>query len=275
VREADLRRADIRGVSLRNANLAGSNLDEADMREAMLARADVANGFALAGRSAQIAGEGHEIIFAVDFSNCSMKRARMANARMKNANFSGAILQGCDMRGASMLGARFDGAVVDGVDLTGARMDANALRRAVASPSEEALERAEVLRERLKAAERWMASNGAEGAAAVLDDEDLRTVEDALAGRPLTALTARRACAIGVSFAGAQLQGARFDGADLREADFTGADLRGASFRGANLRHARFDRADVRPLAIASGEREVSLDGANVADDCFSRARQA
>jgi uncharacterized protein YjbI with pentapeptide repeats len=273
LREADLRRADVRGVSLRNARLSGAALDEADMRDAALTRADVSAGFAQAGRSAALAGEGDKILFSVDFSHCSMRRAKLANAKLVGANFSGALLQGVDLKGAVLNGARFDGAVIDGALISGAKLDPDALKNCVTAPTPQAVARARELRERLAAAERWISTGGREGAAAVLDEEDLRPLDKAMEGRPLTALSAKRACAIGVSFAGAQLQGARFDGADLRGADFMGADLRGASFRDANLRHARFDMADVRPLPMASGgARSICLDGANLSEGCFERS---
>jgi uncharacterized protein YjbI with pentapeptide repeats len=272
VREANLRRADVRGVSLRNARLGGAMLDEADLRDAALTRADAAAGGAAAGRTATSSGTG-EILFSVDFSHGSLKRARLANAKLRGANFAGALLQGADLKGAILIGAKFDGAVIDGAQLSGAKLDPDALANCVKAPTPQAIAKVRELQERLAAAERWITTGGREGAAAVLDDEDLRPLDKAMAGRPLTALSARRVCAIGVSFAGAQLQGARFDGADLRDADFMGADLRGASFRDANLRHARFDMADVRPLPMATGgTRSVCLDGANLSADCFERS---
>ena len=82
-------------------------------------------------------------------------------------------------------------------------------------------------------------------------------------------------CAIGVSFAGAKLQGANFEGADLREADFTGADLRGASFRGAKLWFAKFSKADVRPLALDNGSsRAIDLTDALFSRDSFAASIQ-
>ncbi len=272
-RNANFRRADVRGVSLRNADLSGCILDDADLREAMLARVS-AHGYVLTGRSATaVREEGQTLVFAVDFSNCSMNRAKLTNAKLKGANFTGALLQGVNLQGANLTGCQFDGAVLTGADLTGATYAQDALAKCVMEPSAQALKRVAELVTRLDIARRWVESNGREGSAAILDDEDLRPLARAFYGRPLTALSAKRVRAIGVSFQGVQLQGANFEGADLREADFSDADLRGASFRGANLRHARFDRADVRPLPLPDGRvREVCLDGANAPLDCFARS---
>jgi uncharacterized protein YjbI with pentapeptide repeats len=274
-RGANFHRADLRGVSLRHANLTGARLDGADMREAVLARVDVQGGFQLAGRSGGVTGADGENRFAVDFTNCSMKNAQLGQARLKGANFTGALLQGADLKGASLEGARFDGAVLTGADFAQARIDPGALSNCVVDPSAAAVQRTAELAERLAAAARWIATNGAEGHPANLDGEDLRTLGTVFERACLTALSARTARAIGVSFKGAQLQGAHFDGADLREADFGGADLRGASFRGANLRHARFDGADIRPLAVAGGVRLVDLEGADHGEDAFAASRRA
>jgi uncharacterized protein YjbI with pentapeptide repeats len=242
-RDADFQRADIRGVSLRNADLAGSNLDDADMREAALARANVPNGYALVGRSAQVKSNGQEVVFSVDFSNCSLKRAKLANAKLKGADFSGALLQGADMTGAYLAGARFEGAVLTGAKFVTGQIDASALATCVVDPTPEAIARKGELLKQLESARCWIESGGKDGRPAILDGEDLRPLAAVMRGRALTAMSAKRARAIGVDFSGTQLQGANFEGADLRDADFTGADLRGATFRGANLRHARFETA--------------------------------
>jgi uncharacterized protein YjbI with pentapeptide repeats len=128
---------------------------------------------------------------------------------------------------------------------------------------------------RLAASDRWVDSGGVDGGPAQLDGEDLRPLGAVFVGRRLTAVSARRVCAVGMSFAGAQLQGGRFDDADLRDVDFTGADLRGASFRGARLRYAQFKDADMRPLPLASGAaREVDLVGADYDESSLSSSRR-
>lgn len=274
-RQANLFRADLRGASLREADLFGANLDEADLRAAVLARADGKAGFRLVGRAGQ-AGPDGETTYSVDFAYSSMKRARLGRSRLKGANFTGAVLTGAQMNGADLTGAIFERAVVTGVDWKGARLDPGALAGAIGDPTAQARERAPQLLARLEGADLWFSSAGKAGAAAVLNGEDLRPLGGAFQHRRLTALSAENALAVGVSFAGAQLQGARFGGADLRDADFSGADLRGASFKGANLWHARFDAADVSPLPLAGGQgRVVDLTGASYPDDAFATAIRA
>ena len=273
-RDANFFRADIRGVSLRNADLSGAMLDDADMRQAVLARVGVDGSFQLSGRSATVGPDG-DTAYSVDFTNCSMKRAKLANAKLKGANFTGAILHEANLSGADLTGATFKGAVLTGVDTSLMRVSPGALDHCLVDPGVDAKQRAAELLDRLAAAGRWVATNGAEGGPAVLDDEDIRPLADALKNRPLPGLSARRICAIGVSFAGSQMPGANFEGADLREADFSEADLRGASFKGANLRGARFDNTNLQPLPLANGRgREVDLSGANYAYTAFAKAQR-
>lgn len=275
VRNANLRRADIRGVSLRNANLSGAILDEADLRQAVLARVDSFKGFHLAGRSAGVSSSDGGLAFSVDFGGCSMKGVKLANAKLKNANFKGALLQGADLKGAELYGASFQGAVLTDADLVGCRCAPDVFAGSVRDPSADAVARVAELLSRLESSSLWVATNGAEGAPATLDDEDLRPMASAFERRELAALSAKRVRAIGVSFRGGRLQGARFDGADLREADFSGANLRGASFLGADLRHARFDNADLQPLPLVGGAaREVDLTDADYFEPCFAKSQR-
>jgi uncharacterized protein YjbI with pentapeptide repeats len=275
IRNANLRRADIRGVSLRNAKLSGANLDDADLRQAVLARHDALKGFQRVGRSAVVKLSDGEMAFAVDFSGCSMKGVNLANAKLKNANFEGALLQGAILKGAQLYGANLKGAVLIGADLEGCHADSGAFAGSLLEPSAEALGRVGELLSRLEANSRWVATNGDEGQPAVLDDQDLRPMAAAFERRALAAMSARRICAVGVSFRNAQLQGAHFDHADLREADFGDANLRGASFHGADLRHARFDNADLQPLPVGGGTgRAVDLTEAVYFEASFAKTRQ-
>jgi len=272
-RRANLFRADLRGCSLREADLSGARLDDADMREAVLAKTDEDKGFRFTGRSGGVKLEGSEArVFAVDFSNCSMKQVKLQKAKLKGANFSGAMLDGANLSGAVLEGATFDGASLTGADLSFARIDAGALKNCILDSSPDAVARAVELRERLAAARRWVTTNGAEGGPAILDGEDLRPLEDVFEQALLPGMSAKSVCAIGVNFRGAQLQGAKFDAADLRDADFSGADLRGASFRGAKLWHAKFADADLRPLALTKGVRVVDLSDAQYSSDALIAA---
>ncbi|HEY2658286.1 MAG TPA: pentapeptide repeat-containing protein [Caulobacteraceae bacterium] len=273
--EANFKRADIRGVSLRHANLNGATFDDADMSQAILSPRGTSDGFRLVERAPSAGAGPDDVTFEVDFTNCAMRRVRLTNAKLNRANFTGAYLADADLAGADLRGARFRGAVLTGALLGGAKIDPDALKGCVVDPSPRAIQRAPQLMERLEAADIWVETGGANGDAADLDDEDLRPLGAAFAGRRLTAISARRVCAVGMSFAGAQLQGGRFDDADLRDVDFTGADLRGASFRGARLRYARFQDVDMRPLPLTNGGvRLVDLTGADHADDCFATCRQ-
>jgi uncharacterized protein YjbI with pentapeptide repeats len=263
--------ADMRGVSLRNAVLTGANLDDADLSEAVLAVRVAGGSYDLAPKG--VSGEAGGVAMTVDFTGCTMKQSRLAGANLQKANFSGALLNGADLTGAELAGARMDGAVLTGANLERAYIDPAALAKCVLDPTDAAIRKVPMLLERLEAAELWVQSSGAEGRMAVLDGEDVRPMGAALQGRPLTALSARNACAIGVSFVGAQLQAARFDGADLRDADFSGADLRGASFRGANLNHALFDGANLRGLPLGPDRQApVDLAGAKYGMTAFAKA---
>ncbi len=271
-RGANFLQADLRGCSLREASLSGAVLDEADLREALLARADLGKGFKIYGReTGERAMDG---VFAVDFSNCSMKKVKLRKAKLRGANFSGAILRGADLEGAVLEDCNFEGAVLVGANLTRTRVDRDALVNCVIDPSPAAMERADELRERLYVARRWVETNGAEGRPANLDGEDLRTLGSMFEGARLTALSATGACGVSVNFRDAALQGANFEGADLRDAHFAGADLRGANFRGANILHANFRGADVRPLSLNNGVRPVDLTDALHVEDVFAFANK-
>jgi uncharacterized protein YjbI with pentapeptide repeats len=145
------------------------------------------------------------------------------------------------------------------------------LAEAVTDPSAASIARCEELKAMVDVHYAWIRTGGREGKPANFDGEDLRPMQSYLAGRHLTGLSARNAIAIGVSFAGCQLQGARFEGADLRDADFSEADVRAASFRGARLTHARFSKADLRTLSLVTGrEQTVDLSDAIALADQFS-----
>jgi uncharacterized protein YjbI with pentapeptide repeats len=250
LRCANLVRADLRGASFKGASLSNAMLDNADMRAAtmMLVRPD---GVSLLDRN-KAAHDGNMAV-GVDFSNCSMKSVSLGNAKLNGANFSGANLQGANFKGAQLPNVKLDGAILTGVSLKDLVVPSAALRNCITDASPEIIDRANALKADIEAHERWIGGHAQGGKPAALDGEDLRPLQSFFAGRPLSALSARNAVAIGVDFSGCQLQGVRFDGADLRDANFTGADLRGASFVGANLHHARFDRADMTSLMLANG----------------------
>jgi uncharacterized protein YjbI with pentapeptide repeats len=190
----------------------------------------------------------------VDFSNCSLKKASFGKAKLDGANFSGALLQGADFKGSHLSNAGFKGAVLTGVNIKDLNLSPEDLKGCITDPSQETIRRFDEMRSKLDSHQQWIVSGGMQGAHCVLDGEDIRLLQKLVVGRPLTGLSAKNAIAIGLNFAGCQLQGAKFDGADLRDADFSGADLRGASFRGANISHARFGKADMRSLPLINGQ---------------------
>lgn len=259
LRHANLDSADLRGTSLRGANLSCAVLDNADLRAATMARPGTETLYVPQKSDEKGAARWHPP-GNVDFSNCSMKRASLNGANLKGVNFTGAMLQGAEFKGAKLADVTFRDAVLTGVNLADLNVPQEALEGAVTEPSPERVARAVELKSIIDFHQLWIRTGGKQGAPAVFDGEDLRPLQSYLAGRHLTGLSARNAIAIGVSFAGCQLQGARFEGADLRDADFSDADLRAASFRTARLTHARFSKADLRPLMLTDGrKRQVDL----------------
>jgi uncharacterized protein YjbI with pentapeptide repeats len=254
LRDAYLTGADLRGASLKAADLTGAMMDGADLRKAVMA---VTSGHQLTGAVQQEA-------VAVDFSDASMKGARLGGAKLENANFKGAILHNADFEGAQLSGADFDGAVLTGVSLEQMRLPPSAFRNCVTEPTHMAMQALPSIRAMLELAEKWVISGGKLGSPARLDRMDLRPLGRDLAGAKLTAASMSEVLAIGVDFSNAQLQGANLSGADLRDANFTDADLRGVKLTGARLRGAVFKRANMRPLDLANGAmRAVDFTGAS------------
>ena len=191
----------------------------------------------------------------VDFSNCSMKGASFGNAKLDGVNFGGALLQGATFKGARLTNVSFKGAVLIGVNLAELAVPAAALADCVKDPIPLPTEKLDELRKCLDAHSLWIDSDGAQGAPAVLDGEDLRPLAGLLRGRSLSGLSARNAIGIGIDFSSGHFQAAKFDGADLRDANFSNADLRGVSLRGATLAHAKFERNRPEILADRSDRR--------------------
>ncbi len=240
---ARLIRADLRGASICGAKLAFARLDGADLRAAT-------NAYRGPGAAD---GADAEKSVRVDFSNASLKGVSFGHARLDGVNFSGAILQGANFKNAQLSNVTFKNAVLTGVNLAELAVPPEALKGCVIDVTPEAAAKAGTIAAKLEAHQLCIASGGAKGAPAVLDDEDLRPVSKLLAGLQLTGLHAHRVNAIGIDFSGCQLQAARFDGADLRECKFSHADLRGASFKGARLAHAEFEKANLGSLSLPGG----------------------
>jgi uncharacterized protein YjbI with pentapeptide repeats len=261
LRSANLRRADLRGAKLTGACLNGAVLDEADLRAARLVRVGVGQW------GEPDAADG----YGADLSHCAMRGVRLCAANLKGVNFTGAVLEGVNFTGANATGAIFDGAVITGAVGAGSALTAEQLSACTPDPAAKAVARKPHLLALIEAVGSWVESNGAQGAPGRLDSEDLRPLAGLLRGRPLTALSVRGVCAVGVDFSNCQLQGSDFRGADLRGAIFEGADLRGARFDDARLGHARFVGADLGLLHLLDGRRiAASFTGASLDRADFS-----
>ena len=269
LRNCDLRmtkliRADLRGASFKGARLGNAELDNADLRSGMMMYMG-ATDVSLAGHSADPDSRGSEN--GVDFSNCSLKGASFGNAKLDGANFTGAMLQGATFRNANLTNVVFKNAVLTGVNLSELQVPREALEGCVKDVSPEAMAKAGDLKARIEAHQKWIATQGREGALAVLDGEDLRPLQKFLSGHRLPGLSARRVIAIGLDLSDSQLQAAKCEGADFRGANFAKADLRGVSFKNAQLTHAIFDGADIRSLEMAGGTKlSPDLAGAQVTE---------
>jgi len=162
------------------------------------------------------------------------------------------------------------------VNLDDLKLPPESLEGAIRDISPEALARTNQYKAVLEGHERWIASAGKEGAAAVLEGADLRALEKLLSGRKLTGLLARKAVGIEMDFSGSELQAAKFDGADLRGANFSKADLRGVSFKGAKLAHARFDGANLGGLKLGDNNMlAADLTDAEVSEQQLQAAIRA
>lgn len=276
---ASLIRADLRGARLKGANLSLANLTQADLRAGRIAISDEDTKFAVL-RHKVAAGQldGANVSGAVldrsrlddvsaaaaDFSECSMRGAKLVGANLKNASLRGAMIDNVDVRGANLESADFSDAVVTRVDLTQARTMGAVMDRCLCDPSADATARGAVIFARLAAHREWVTTGGKSGEPAVLDGEDLRPM-GSLAGAFLTAVSARNACLAGMNLGRISLQGAQLDGADLRGVNLREADLRGANLSGANLGQADLRRAMLSSLPFkADREKITALEQANL-----------
>ena len=263
-RYANFGSADMRGAVLANSNLSFAKLDRADLRSGRIAQLGL-DGERFVDRTA--GGRG------VDFSFCSLRGASLESANLTGANFTGANFTGATFRGARFQNANFDGAVLVDVNIADLQVPKGALKNCLLPPTLDAVAKVGQLLNRLELHQRWVATHARAGVAAVLDGEDLRPLPAAVGKFPLTAISAKRAIAVGMDFSGTQLQGADFEGADLRGVSFEGADLRGANFRGANLAHAKFLGADLTTLKLTTGGfKPCCFEDAVVTDEQLAEA---
>ncbi|MGA7711272.1 MAG: pentapeptide repeat-containing protein [Rhizomicrobium sp.] len=261
----DFSHADMRGTTLNGSNLSQAILDHVDFRAGRLAPLGRWGAGDVIDRNGSATG--------VDFSFCSLRGASLEGSNLKGANFNGAVIHATKFRGASLSGATFERTAFTDVDLSELRVPASALAHCLFPPSLEAVaERANLL-VKLQVHQRWVESDARAGAPAVLDDKDLRPLADSIGRFKLTAISARRAIAVGVDLSCTELQGADFEGADLRGASFEGADLRGVNFRDACLHHAKFVAADLRSLQLRNGSlRQSNFTGASLSAEQIADA---
>jgi uncharacterized protein YjbI with pentapeptide repeats len=186
-----------------------------------------------------------------DLSGWDLRRADL-----READLSGAILDDADLEGADLEGAILEDASLIGAYLVGARLQRANL--ADADLSQANLSRADLADATLRSA----ALDKTHLIEATLDRADLGQVE------------AKDVLAVGASFAGACLEGARFLRSDLsfarfvgaRLADFTGdrssfhgcvleqVDAPDASFEFADLSAASLERAVLREASLVRAE---------------------
>lgn len=254
---ADLTDADLSGCRFEHADLRGASFKHANLSHAMLDHADLrAAGMLYVGDTLKFQGNAHDDapFGAVDFSGALLRHASLRSAKLDNAIFTDALLQGASFRGARLRNATFRDAAVTGANVDELMVSPRALRQCLMAPTAIAQERAKLLYSALLSHHEWFTSNGTKGRPAAVDNEDLRPLGDAVKGLCLAGLWARNVIAVGVDFAGCQLQAARFDGADLRAASFNDSDLSGTSFTRAKLGHASFKNATIADLILCTGQ---------------------
>lgn len=270
LRGAHLVRADLRGAGLAGARLCFANLDGADFRKAALAQASDERGLVRRSDLPAVAADAQ----CVDFSDCSMRGARLANTKLQGAKFDGASLEGADLQGAVLTGATFKGTILNDANLDGIQVSDGAFDDALMPPSAEALQRKPELMKALADSRLWMTSSGKEGAKAVLDGADLRVLQDGMKKARLAGASLKSVCAVGLDFSGAALVAADFSGADLRHANFSGADLRGCNFRDCNLTQANLSGANLEPLTGRNGRLyQPRFSGAQLVGVLLSESR--
>ena len=274
---ASLSRADLRGAVLCGADLTEADLTDADFRPGQIA-AHSALGFVAVsqrqragmpdGLSSRIRADVNTA-FATDFSDATLRGARMNGAKMKSANFTSALLEDADFTSANLENADFTNAVLSGAQLMGSTTHDAIMDRVVHAPSADAIARRPALLEALARHQVWCLTEGKQGGAAHVEGADLRVIGDAMAAGQLTGLQAPGACLVRLNLVGAFLQAANLEGADLRGANLRSADLRGARLAGANLARADLRGAILTHLQVGRRTTFTDLTGARFSDaDC-------
>ncbi|HEY1505575.1 MAG TPA: pentapeptide repeat-containing protein [Stellaceae bacterium] len=267
LRNAKLVRADMRGALLRGSDLTGADLYDADLRDGLITmwqRSGELQHVEVepqgATRSPE-SGAAHKSAPSAhtDFSDAVLRNTRLVRADLRKATLAGADLGGADLSGADLRGADLNDAVLTDAVMENTHFIGANLKGMLNDKPAGLLvsDLDEPLAALIAKHERWVESQGREGAQLDLSGFDLRNAPP-LAGTELALLKASDSVLYGLNLAGIGLAAAQLDRADLRSCNLRGADLRGISLKG-----ARFINSDMRdcrlgPLVVSDGQRMVS-----------------
>ena len=216
LRRANLSRADLRGACLRGADLTQANLTQADFRVGQVAVPHPSKGLASLihhQRSgeldhAKLTGatlDGSQLeevsAFATDFTDCSLRGAKLNRANLKDANLEGAMMDWADVAGANLEGAQLADSVLTGVDIRKARTSGANLEGALSAPDQEAMDLAGDHYQMALANQTWCKTGGREGKPACFDGKDLRPLDQRLRGLRLSVMSAKGAILVGLGLA--------------------------------------------------------------------------
>jgi uncharacterized protein YjbI with pentapeptide repeats len=267
LRSAKLVRADLRGALLRGADLTGADLYDADLRDGLITmwqRSGELHPVAVdTGNTAppmdedgirKPAPSGRTDISEAVLRNTRLVRADMRKATLAGADLGGADLSGADLRDADLNDAVLTDTVTENTHFVGANLKGT-LNDQPAGLLVSDLD--EPLAALIAKHERWVRSQGHQGAQLDLSGFDLRTAPP-LAGIELAAVKAGDSVFYGLDLTGIGLAAAQLDRADLRSCNLRGADLRGISLRGARLSNSDMRDCRLGPLVVKDGQRIVS-----------------
>lgn len=266
LRNAKLVRADLRGALLRGADLTGADLYDADLRDGLITM------WQRSGELQHVEVETPDTAPSedgavrkptpsahTDFSDAVMRNTRLVRADLRQAMLAGADLGGADLSGADLRGADLNDAVLtdavtENTHFIGANLKGTLDDKPAGLLVSDLGEPLPVL---LAKHERWIESQGRDGAQLDLNGFDLRHAPP-LAGAELAALKASDSVFYGLNLAGIGLAAAQLDRADLRSCNLRGADLRGVSLKGARLINSDMRDCRLGPLVVKDGQRLVS-----------------
>jgi uncharacterized protein YjbI with pentapeptide repeats len=175
-----------------------------------------------------------------DFTNANLNRASLTKVKANDVNFSGADLRGAVFEQCSIAGAQFAQAKLEGADFSQTEDASKALPEWAAGMVKMIRKIAPAdLMGMIQRHQRWVGSNGVEGARLTLLGHDLTGIE--IARQDLS---------------GADLRNCRLDFADLSGAKLVASDLRGASLIKTDLRNADLRAALISETALSKARAE-------------------